>query len=255
VRTLVLLLTAALAGCETPPSEIAPTDSSVADVRDSAEAARDTRNCHLDCFGGSRYCKDGVVETRASGVQPCNWTLCPVVSTYPCARGCRLDGMPPGASTETAPQLFCEELRPKKLGDPCTSAVDCTPVSATTSDAGVTHLYLRCDADAGVCVEGEAPSIPDYLGDCGLAMVKVPAGETRVLSAPSCSGKLCLARGHEGCVAVGCTLPCIGDDQCPRGSLCAPTSLPDEPPEGICVPIAVADVLRCSTPADAATGG
>lgn len=142
-----------------PPVEASSSDAADADARVDTlvtSAPETDPNCHWDCFGGV-LCHDGGVTRLAGFPVPCeHWTgSCPVVETYECQRGCRVDGvvLARGDGVENA----CEEYRPKRAGDRCATRVDC--LTAANPDAGpdaAVDASLECDAEAGVCVPAGA---------------------------------------------------------------------------------------------------
>ncbi len=178
--------------------------------------------CHHDCFGDVR-CDAGVLTRSGRGPIPCEYWKgsCPIIGTYACARGCRIDGVMPGTGEKL--QLGCEEFRSKKLGDPCSTNEDCLPTPAVvTSPTTVENTYLRCVTSAGKCGAADPPVVPDYLGPCLLDLKSIPKTAVGYLDAPSCSGKLCLIAPNSDftCLREGCTKSCDGDHQCPPGSVC-----------------------------------
>lgn len=198
-------------------------------------------NCHWDCFG-YHTCKDGVVTSFIHAPVPCDrWTgNCPSLQSYTCERGCRTDVESLNILSE--PRDMCEEWRPKKAGDPCWEPAHCDPQVATDEpDGGIVNVYLRCDLDAGACVDRDPPSIADYLEpNCGMTPDTSPGDSYGSTAAPTCSAGACvfLEREREHCVLQGCTAWCDSDDDCPPGSHCC----------GVCQPASCGWIgvgLRC----------
>jgi len=178
-------------------------------------------NCHYDCFGGAE-CKNGVVTRYVHTPVPCAfWTgKCPTGEAFQCERGCRIDMAQTHDPAIRASEM-CEELRPKKVGDPCTDESYCEPQVATwDSDWKVTNTYLQCDTDAGTCIEREPPQVADWLAPCGLVPDGQPGYAYGVVPTDACSGGLCAFVESEACVLQGCTTACDSDDDCPPGAVC-----------------------------------
>jgi hypothetical protein len=107
-------------------------------------SAMDT-GCEYECFPGAR-CMGGVVAISTGSQPTCG--MCGG-ATYTCKKGCRSDdaGFTSGVF---APELLCEESRPKRPGDRCTEQLDCVPIE---EDAGI-GAPLYC-AEAGTCAVSE----------------------------------------------------------------------------------------------------
>jgi hypothetical protein len=171
---------------------------------------------------------------------------CPVVTAYTCEKGCRRDVARIDSSRALAPDM-CEENRPKRAGDPCADERDCRPQIADVPwDGPITHVYLRCDLDAGRCVDRPPPPpIPDFLESCGIG-VDDPA-RFGLHESTACGSGWCYVDGAtQACVYQGCTAPCADDGDCPPGTLCSDTWLHDRP--RACTPSVgrdIADVLTC----------
>jgi hypothetical protein len=220
---VVLAMTVA---CTTPMARNDDADAGGADAStDHLSTDPDAgSDCHWDCFG-YLSCANGIVTEWAHTPVPCErWTgECPRTGeTYTCARGCRTDGASVPTSGSDSLAVACEEGRPKKAGDPCTTEDDCLPTPAIPDGMGhLVNTYLTCDGTT--CVTRPPPDVPDYLGACGEGLFgAVPPGYHGILAAPACSGGLCLYyRRHDvTCVDQGCTLRCAGDQDCPQGSAC-----------------------------------
>lgn len=273
MRLLAACAFLGLAACEptTNAEAIEAIDGAVTDARGDARVGGGgvgpSDSCHHDCFGGSQ-CSAGVVTVYGRGPVPC-WAWegsCPVDRTFLCEKGCRSDGVRyVDYFDPIGPRLLCEEGRPKKAGDRCVSNADCAPTVATkTSETTVENTYLRCDVDAGRCVDAPAPVIADYLAPCGLDSSKVPMGSHGEVSASACPSNVCLYAWTTTCFAEGCTALCAGDHECPPGSVCQPPTYyyGDEPapgaPYGYCKPgpLNVYGVgLTCASTPDAGADG
>jgi hypothetical protein len=178
-------------------------------------------NCHYDCFG-YHECKDGVVTTFAHIPVPCAfWTgSCPIDGSFECVKGCRIDGVTQVDYFDD-PSTLCQESAPKHAGDPCIEPADCLPTPAEVVDGKVINTYLACYGVAGTCVAVEPPSVPDWLAPCGTDLSGLPSGAYGYVTAPACSGGVCLIAPDEaGCFAQGCTKHCEHDWDCPPGSVC-----------------------------------
>jgi hypothetical protein len=179
-------------------------------------------NCHIDCFGHAE-CRDGVATSYYHAPVPCDrWQgHCPIMDTYQCVEGCRTDVAQIDV-VDLEARIMCEEHRPKRVGDPCADESDCRPqVADVPWDGGpITHVYLRCDIDAGRCVTRPPPLIPDWLASCGIAL-----GDEirdRIHETTACAGGVCAIGGSSpSCVEQGCTARCADDGDCPPGSLCS----------------------------------
>ena len=181
------------------------------DVRDPC-----TRIC-----GAHTACVDDVATRVVDSVQSCPADAsegCPT-ETYRCDLGCR-----PG-SPELAPgdplSALCVESQRRKIGDPCGDDDGCRPqVAEIPADGPVTTVYLRCDTDAGRCVERPPTDIPDFRQSCGIAPTDPHHG---VVETAACSRGVCVTGQTigQGCVEQACTARCTDDGDCPPGSLCA----------------------------------
>ena len=162
--------------------------------------------------GGSAHCFGGDTQ----------------VSHATCTQGCIVETVVTGASNTlpTAdPGLLCAERPSKKVGDACTDV--CWPTRAElAADGTVTgQTYLACDHTTSTCVAAPAPVIPGYLkASCdpnatsavssGVGYIEGTQYE-QVYSYPPC-----LIVWSGGVQYSGATIACLGDWDCPDGSLC-----------------------------------
>ena len=124
----------------------------------------------------------------------------------------------------TRPEALCAETPDAQPGDACSSyalapnSQPCVPTRAQLgSDGTVTgQAYLAC-APTGTCVTAPAPTIAGYLTACAGSGATAGSAGVDVFG----SDHACLvAPGSDGTVASGLTIRCVGDWECPQGSLC-----------------------------------
>ncbi len=256
IACLFAIVLVGVAGCDDGPDSSGAAehrdaasieDTDARDVSDISDDAADTRDvddeydegCHYDCFT-ELSCSDGVVYFIEGGPIPCDVedpdALCQPDEVGTCERGCSTAedqeywDFNPYGEDEDWWRVACEEGRPKEAGDPCESDEHCepTPGEAVTEDGESTfrNTYLTCDEDAGECVEGEAPVVPDFRSWCGLEGLDVPddGARTTTRSAPASGCELgwCIVvgLGDSEEVCQGCTSTCEVDSDCPQGARC-----------------------------------
>lgn len=206
-----------------------PLDAGMVDAMVDAGTDAD-RYCHYDCFGGAS-CEDGVVTVWFREPIPCAWWTgsCGFSSAHVCAEGCRADIT--WVDDERLAESLCEEARPRTVGEPCEIDDDCRPTAP--------HTYLRCDMER--CVTAEPPVVDDWRAQCGLDLGAAPTRPVSYMSAPGCSGGVCLLAVDDSCedgVAQGCTIECEGHWGCPGGSVChaVPSYDSASPARSVCYP-------------------
>jgi hypothetical protein len=163
-----------------------------------------------------------------------------------CASGCSVTGSesysPLGhRSNVVYPSSLCSETADAQIGQSC--AGGCIPTHATIRDDGtvVGQSYLGCDSMAFTCIAVGPPVIPNYLGACDPTIVAAhdEPGVNGVIASPYNS---CLIAWDDVALSAtsGVTSMCIGDWECPDGSLCDDQmtllSSSTLPPAAVCKP-------------------
>jgi hypothetical protein len=188
-------------------------------------------NCYLyrtrvSCSGSTAVSSDEYFPGSTSSTL---CTLPPITQSVTCADGCALESMAvfyfeerrrpadvPGAGA------LCQGAAQAQLGDACVGDGACMPTTARLADDGTVvstgHLVCR----AGACAEGPGPTIERYLEACSAATTSQHGPGTLGVIASSDGGTSCLLVWDEAAQAIasGVTRTCIGDWQCPAGSLC-----------------------------------
>lgn len=148
-----------------------------------------------------------------------------------CATGCALQARFTFPSFPImpmpAPELFCAGVPEAQVGDACsTQGVSCVPTHARLAADGTvaSQTYLACDptTNGGVCAIVPAPTITNYLTACSVALVaQFGIEDVNGVVVPDEFGGCLLAWDPAaGAVTSGITRRCLGDWQCPDGSLC-----------------------------------
>jgi hypothetical protein len=163
-------------------------------------------------------------------------TLCllpPITTSVTCPSGCAIQGWrltyvaDPSDPVESLrdPSVLCKGAPERKVGDPCSGEGSCQPTVARLNDDGTvaSMSYLTCSG--GTCVEAPPPVYEGYLEGCDPDVVayRGGAGVLGVVTDRSrTSSEACLLAWDETAQATasGRTLTCVGDWQCPVGSLC-----------------------------------
>ncbi len=188
-------------------------------------------SCHyftydqMQCAGGAPEGASYVVEDGGSAHCFGGQTQ---VSHATCAQGCIVETVVTGALHTLPidqPGLLCAERPSAQVGDACSEV--CWPTRAElAADGTVTgQNYLACDPTTDTCVAAPAPVIPGYLGpSCdpnytsqvtsGVGYIAGTQYE-EVYSYPPC-----LIVWSGGVQYTGGTVACLGDWDCPAGSLC-----------------------------------
>jgi len=149
-----------------------------------------------------------------------------------CSAGCAIEtslmlGSPDVAEIEyfgSAAHVLCAETPEPHIGDACstTGPAPCLPTRAqVASDGTVTgQSYLACVS--GTCQAAAAPPVANYLQACD-SQTLATYGMEGVNGTIAYGGKIaCLLAWDEASQSVksGVTRWCVGDWQCPSGSLC-----------------------------------
>jgi hypothetical protein len=151
-----------------------------------------------------------------------------------CTSGCAVTGFKTVAVTDAqASQLkafvsnasvLCAETPVAQVGDACDSSGShpCLPTRAQLAADGTvaSQSYLAC-AETGQCVAAAAPVIAGYLQPCDPATL-TSYGVVDANGAVASYISACLLAWNSNTQAItsGRTISCIGDWECPEGSLC-----------------------------------
>lgn len=145
-------------------------------------------------------------------------------------------GQPAGDLWDLAgsPEALCAETPEAKVGDACdpgerqlTTFVlpskSCLPTRARLAADGTVlgQSYLQCVS--GTCQAASAPVVTRYLEACDSALVAQYAMMNVngvVAEAPAVNREACLLAWDGTETRSGVTMTCVGDWQCPEGSLC-----------------------------------
>ncbi|HLL25707.1 MAG TPA: hypothetical protein VK427_26400, partial [Kofleriaceae bacterium] len=123
-----------------------------------------------------------------------------------------------------APRVLCAETPQAAVGDSCklNGTMPCLPTRAQlAADGTVTgQTYLVCGADEK-CAAAPAPVIPQYLEPCAPSYI-TQYGHPGVNAFATTGSGACLLAWNTAtqAVATGRTTKCVGDWDCPAGSLC-----------------------------------
>jgi hypothetical protein len=146
-----------------------------------------------------------------------------MTTTATCASGCAVNGVFEYGPFEqpypvvSAPQL-CAEATEAKVGDACSNV--CVPTRAKLGSDGtvLSELYLACESRK--CVATSAPVVANYLKACDAATVAQYGSANVNGVVPENNPTACLLAWNGSAASSGITTKCIGDWQCPMGSLC-----------------------------------
>ena len=168
-------------------------------------------------------CVGGMARVQVNHVPQSPMFSCskpPDVTTATCASGCTIEGVRTYSWQATlvpkAPQL-CAETDVAVAGGPC----PCLPVRATLASDGTVAMttYLRCVA--GACEAAPAPTIASYLQRCDAAtLAQYGVQDVNGVVVAGDAGCLLAWNPATSAVTSGVTQRCIGDWDCPAGSLC-----------------------------------
>ena len=230
-------------GCGSHRGAEGPRDAQVVDA--SPDVA--DPNCHVDCFSGSLTCAGGVVTATGGGAIPCDrWPgTCGERVAYTCTAGCSVEGAVLW-NNGFDPEVLCAETPSVTAGSPCGYYDSCLPSPAIIDDGGVRNQYFECVVDdvttTRTCQPTRGPTpTADYMQPCPQlpAGVLVDGGGVGVWA--GCPSGLCLGwpDWDAGCFRSGCTQSCMGDQECPMGSVCddsLPNLLADYGLGAVCKP-------------------
>lgn len=142
-----------------------------------------------------------------------------------CANGCSVSGSETFlTSYAMTPISLCAETPDVQIGDSCTTS--CVPTRAALAGDGtvLSEAYLACDSGSHRCVAQNAPVLPNYLHACDPSIVAQHNGQSvnGVDGSPNAWMSSCLLAWDSAAQAMtsGVTHVCIGDWECPEGSLC-----------------------------------
>lgn len=215
--------------------------------------------CGAAHYQGFAECWGGIASTRLylylmlSQNARCNKDL--QKSQVTCTAGCAIDGLlAPDPPNELEPfgsraDVMCSETPEATLGQPCTKTGDkpCLPTRAQIAEDGSVagQTYLACDDATLTCVPAAAPTFAGFLHPCDSDVVAA-------FAQPGINGKIrtswvdvwssmCLLAWDDAAnrMTSGKTRVCVGDWQCPAGSLCDDkvTDLEyDAPQRAVCKP-------------------
>jgi hypothetical protein len=191
------------------------------------------------CSGGQAWTWTGWFYRGAGSHSMCSVMLASTTAT--CASGCAIPGgtfrhgEPPADITAFvgAPQILCTETAEAKLGDACNTlgTAPCLPTRVRLNADGTvaSQDYLACGA-GGTCVAAPAPVIAGYLQPCDPALVAQYATPGTSGLVPLSNQSFGFVHRPSGCLvawdstaqalATGVAPYCVGDWQCPAGSLC-----------------------------------
>jgi hypothetical protein len=205
------------------------------------DAAPDAGGCvPWECFGDIACSADQAVRT-GGGELPCglDYHAC-TVDHATCTAGCALAiDVPGGYDFQGSVAVLCAETPAAQVGDPCDR--NCLPTRASiAADGTVTQQYLACADDpttgASACAAAPAPIVASYLQPCApyqLADAGNYPGQDGVID------ESCLIAWDGTTLHAGTTFRCLGDWQCPDGSLCDDQLFYAGEPErspGVCKP-------------------
>ena len=185
-----------------------------------------------DCVGpyAVLQCQGGTVMTRLFYDRSTSATLaCPLKDqSYQasCTGGCAIEGaIAPTSGIDYLvvpdPQALCAQTPSKQVGDACDAEHPCVPTRVTLAADGTVagQTYLTC---SGTCVATAAPSFPWYLTACDADTLATYGVSGANGYAASDHQAACLIAWDDAkqAAASGQSYPCIGDWDCPAGSLC-----------------------------------
>jgi hypothetical protein len=242
MRALVLLV---LVGCGGSGSS-APDAASTPDAPDPNPTGSDPQWCqNVDvrarCSGGTAMIN---ARVHGSGGDPGKFCDYGVVMSATCAAGCATTGdvgqrqLLPGFDLFRLAKhaaALCNETPEAKAGDPCSRAFlsphGCAPTRAKLATDGsvIGHDYLACSDTTKQCIASPGPTISGYLAACDAATLAqhgaanvngVVAVDVTMASNPM--RRACLLAWDSAAQAIssGRSISCIGDWECPAGSLC-----------------------------------
>jgi hypothetical protein len=202
-------------------------------------------------------CKDGeVLDFQASVVPPdfVTPTVCEDRSLRRCTAGCAIESLEYDYDPDLDPAILCAETPDAHEGDPCTVDDDCLPTRATVDASGVvTQAYLACDATSGACVAASPPPpAATWMQPCPSAVAIAGKPGVNGLAADE-FGEPCLLAwdAATSTIANGLTPNCIGDWDCPAGTVCddavPPLEVFGDDPIAVCRPGARGTPLDPST--------
>lgn len=223
--------TALAMGCGGGEQAGSPTDAAVSPPDDAM--------CRCEFFGRSFQCVEGEVQALQLFEYeiPCIRAECETewVGVVACSSGCLYEGLHVEDAhwhwiTWEDATFLCAGARSAEVGDYCIGNGDCMPQQADiTSDGTVINRYLACDRDQ--CMERSPAAILGFLDDCG-ALPPLPVGAVGYLADSECGFCLVVDDPANGCVRRGCTAHCMGDHECPPGSICDSTLVNVQPDAG-----------------------
>jgi hypothetical protein len=170
------------------------------------------------------------IEARSNGYT--SHSMCYAVvaqSSAVCASGCAVQSQMTLEWSYDARDLYqlghaapvlCAETPEKRAGDPCDllGTNPCWPTRARVNADGTVagQDYLQCNA--GACAPTAAPVVSGYLAPCSAPHQEAAGVNGVVVNAVD--GCLLAWDATTQTVFTGATRVCIGDWQCPAGSLC-----------------------------------
>lgn len=177
-------------------------------------------------------CRSGQAVHSGTGEIPCDeWYagFCEDYGGHACTAGCYVESVVGSESPRLsyAPSaVFCLETPAAQLGDSC--ANDCLPTRAqVATDGTVTQQYLQCGGTTtAMCVAAPPPVIDNYLAPCPNAAARWGGPGANGITGASDDGfaftYVCLLAWDPATAttASGATIQCVGDWDCPDGSLC-----------------------------------
>lgn len=225
MRWLAVLL---IVGCEEVPATT-PADAAAADAYKMPPWGPDP-TCAQGLPLVQAQCANSSAQTRrwryfmgAGTHSMCVFTEQENVSL--CSQGCTLavsqyaqQGAAPDLLAFTgAAHVLCAETNEAKVGDACnsTGTRPCLPTRAALASDGTVEsmTYLKCGSTSA-CEATTAPAVANYMQPCDAGVVAMyPTGNGYVTTGVSA----CLIADG---AASGLSRFCIGDWQCPQGSLC-----------------------------------
>jgi hypothetical protein len=192
-----------------------------------------------ECFA-SVACSNAQAYRTGGGELPCERGMVCALERTTCSAGCALDVSVPGGFEFTGDvSALCAETPAAAIGDSCEH--QCLPTrAAIAADGTVTQQYLACVDDpsrgTSACAAAPAPVVDSYLQACSayqLSDARNRAGVDGVIDDD------CLVAWDGATLHAGSTFRCLGDWDCPDGSLCDDQLFyagdPDRSP-GVCKP-------------------
>lgn len=156
-------------------------------------------------------------------------------ATVPCASGCAVETSLELFNTSDLEiadlgehaEVLCAETPEAKVGDVCGglyTGPNCRPTRAHLNADGTvaSQNYLACDYTTKRCVTSGAPIVSSYLQACDSATVANHSG-TDVKGRVKLTGTAACLLAYDSSTSTmrsGVTRVCLGDWDCPAGSLC-----------------------------------